>query len=71
MASSRAKLWARYRSASHGRAIVSAGSLPQTTKTMETKRSIWKGVKKSEKLSLVTLALCIVALAAIILLRPF
>jgi hypothetical protein len=38
---------------------------------METKSSMWKGVKKSEKLSLVTLALCIVALAAIILLRPF
>jgi hypothetical protein len=38
---------------------------------METNRSIWKGVKKSEKLSLLTLALCIVALAAIILLRPF
>jgi len=45
--------------------------LPQTGKTMETKASIWKGVKKSEKLSIAILALCIVALAAIIIVRPF
>jgi len=38
---------------------------------METKSSMWKGVKKSEKLLLAILALCIVALATIILLRPF
>ena len=38
---------------------------------METKASMWKGVKKSEKLSLVTLGLCIIALAAIVILRPF
>jgi hypothetical protein len=38
---------------------------------METKTSMWKGVKKSEKLSLAVLAVCIVALATIILLRPF
>jgi hypothetical protein len=38
---------------------------------MEAKSSMWKGVKKSEKLSILTLALCIVALAAIIALRPF
>jgi len=38
---------------------------------METKASIWKGVKKSEKLSIAILALCIVALAAIIIVRPF
>ncbi len=32
---------------------------------------MWKGVKKTEKLSVVTLGLCIVALAAIIIFRPF
>jgi len=38
---------------------------------VETKASIWKGVKKSEKLSLAILAICVVALATIIVLRPF
>jgi len=38
---------------------------------METKTSMWKGAKKSEKMSLFVLALCIVALATLILLRPF
>lgn len=38
---------------------------------METRASIWKGVKKSEKLSLAILALCIVALVTIIVVRPF
>jgi hypothetical protein len=38
---------------------------------MDTKSSVWKGVKKSEKLSILALALCIVALAAIIAIRPF
>ncbi len=41
---------------------------------METKASIWKGVKKSEKFSLLSLAilgLCIVALVTIIVVRPF
>ncbi len=45
--------------------------MPQTNMTMETKSGLWKGVKKSEKLSLAILALCIVALATIILIRPF
>jgi len=45
--------------------------LPQTSKTMETKSSMWKGVKKSEKLSIAILGLCIMALATIIILRPF
>jgi len=45
--------------------------MPQTSKTMETKPGMWKGVKKSEKLSLAILALCIVALVTIIILRPF
>jgi hypothetical protein len=38
---------------------------------MEPKASMWKGVKKTEKLSIAILALCIVALATIIILRPF
>jgi hypothetical protein len=38
---------------------------------METKPSMWKGAKKSEKLSIVALGLCIVALATIVILRPF
>jgi hypothetical protein len=38
---------------------------------METKSSLWRGVKKSEKLSMLALALCIVVLAAIIVIRPF
>jgi len=45
--------------------------MPQTSKTMETKPGMWKGVKKGEKLSLAILALCIVALVTIIILRPF
>jgi hypothetical protein len=45
--------------------------MPQTSKTMETKPGMWKGVKKSEKLSLAILALCIVALVTILILRPF
>ena len=32
---------------------------------------MWKGVKKSEKLSIAILGLCIMALATIIILRPF
>jgi hypothetical protein len=38
---------------------------------METKSSVWKGVKKSEKLWIAVLGLSIVALATIVLLRPF
>jgi hypothetical protein len=38
---------------------------------METKSSMWKGARKTEKLSIVALGLCIVALATILLLRPF
>ncbi len=38
---------------------------------METKPSMWKGVKKTEKLSVVTLGVCIVALVVIIIFRPF
>jgi len=38
---------------------------------METKSSVSKGLGKTEKLSLVILGLCIVALATILLLRPF
>jgi hypothetical protein len=38
---------------------------------METKPSMWKGVKKSEKLSIAILGFCIVALVTIIVLRPF
>jgi hypothetical protein len=38
---------------------------------METKPSMWKGAKKTEKLSIVTLGVCIVALAAILIFRPF
>ena len=45
--------------------------MQQTNKTMETKPGMWKGVKKSEKLSLAVLGICIVALATIIMLRPF
>jgi hypothetical protein len=32
---------------------------------------MWKGVKKTEKLSIVVLAFCIVALTTIVLLRLF
>jgi hypothetical protein len=32
---------------------------------------MWKGAKKTEKWSVVTLGLCIVALAAILIFRPF
>jgi hypothetical protein len=45
--------------------------MQQTRKTMETKPGMWKGVKKSEKLSLAILAVCIVALVTILLVRPF
>ncbi|MEY2395524.1 MAG: hypothetical protein QOF94_1869 [Acidobacteriaceae bacterium] len=45
--------------------------MQQTGNTMETKPGVWKGVKKSEKLSLALLALCIVVLVTIILVRPF
>jgi len=38
---------------------------------METKSGMWSGVKKSEKLSLAVLALCIVTLTMILVLRPF
>jgi hypothetical protein len=38
---------------------------------METKSSMWKGVRKTEKLSIVVLGLCILALATIIIVRPF
>jgi hypothetical protein len=38
---------------------------------METKSSLWKGVRKTEKLSIVVLGLCILALATILILRPF
>jgi hypothetical protein len=38
---------------------------------METKSSMWKGAKKSEKLSLAALGLCIVALVTILVLKPF
>jgi hypothetical protein len=38
---------------------------------METKSSMLKGLKKSEKLSILALGLCILALAAVIVLRPF
>ena len=38
---------------------------------METKSGVWKGVNKSEKLSLIVLGVCMVVLATIILFRPF
>jgi hypothetical protein len=38
---------------------------------METKPSMWKGVKKTEKLSVVTLGICILTLAVIVIFRPF
>ena len=66
-----AELWARYPGASHKRAIVSARSLPQTSKTMETKPGMWNGVGKSEKLSIVLLAFCILSLVTILFLRLF
>ena len=45
--------------------------LRQTGKTVETKDSLWKGVGKSEKLSIVLLAFCIVTLVTILFLRLF
>ena len=65
------ELWARYPGASHVRAIVSARWLPQTSNTMETKQGVWKGVGKSEKLSIALLAFCIVTLVTILFLRLF
>ena len=47
------------------------GPLRQTGKTMETKRSLWKGVGKGEKLSIVLLAFCIVTLVTVLFLRLF
>jgi len=38
---------------------------------METKTSVWKGVKKSEKASLLVLALCIVTLVAVLVFHTF
>jgi hypothetical protein len=38
---------------------------------METKPSVWKGVEKREKFSILTLASCIVVLTVIVLLRLF
>jgi len=38
---------------------------------METKTSMWKGVGKSEKLSIFLLAFCIVTLVTILSLRIF
>jgi hypothetical protein len=38
---------------------------------METKPGMWKGVKKSEKASLLVLALCIVTLAAVLVFHTF
>jgi hypothetical protein len=38
---------------------------------METKSSVWTGVKKTEKLSIVVISLCIAALVVLILFRPF
>ena len=38
---------------------------------METKSSVWTGVKKTEKLSIMVISLFIVALVALILFRPF
>jgi len=38
---------------------------------METKSSMWTGVEKSEKVSIITLALCIVALAVVVVFRLF
>jgi hypothetical protein len=40
-------------------------------KLMETRPSIWRGVKKSEKLSLFVLAFCIVTLVAILVFHTF
>jgi len=44
-------------------------ALRQTGKTMETKRSLWKGVGKGEKLSIVLLAFCIITLLTILFLK--
>jgi hypothetical protein len=38
---------------------------------MEAKSSMWKGAKKSEKLSIATLGLCILTLSTILALRLF
>jgi len=38
---------------------------------METRTSMWRGVKKGEKLSLFVLALCIVTLVAILVFHTF
>jgi hypothetical protein len=43
--------------------------LLQTSKTMETKPGMWKGVGKSEKLSIVLLAFCILTLVTILFFR--
>jgi len=45
--------------------------LRQTGKTMETRRSLWNGVGKGEKLSIVLLAFCIVTLVTVLFLRLF
>jgi len=46
-------------------------ALRKTGKTMETKRSLWKGVGKGEKLSIVLLAFCIITLVTILFLKLF
>jgi hypothetical protein len=38
---------------------------------METKRGLWKGVGKGEKVSIVLLAFCIVALVTVLFLRIY
>jgi hypothetical protein len=38
---------------------------------MDTKSSLWKAARKSEKFSIVALTVCILVLMAILLVRPF
>ena len=68
------KLRVRYPCAIHGRAIVAARRLRQTSTIMDAadaKSSLLKGEGKSEKLSFLVLGICIAALVTILLIRPF
>ena len=68
------KLWVRYPCAIHGRAIAGDRGLRQTSIIMEAvepKSGTWKAEGKTEKLSLLVLAICIATLVTILLIRSF
>ena len=66
----RAKLWVRYRGASHGGAIFGGGILRETT-SMSAESKSGKDTLKVEKVSILVLGLCIAALVYLLVMRPF